>query len=62
VVRSHVETNLAYFENTWNTERFYQIDATADRFGTKQRVTSILSTNPDQNPRTTVWGRKFESK
>ena len=61
VVRSHVETNLAYFENTWNTERFYQIDATADRFGTKQRVTSILSTNPNRTAGQLL-GQKVESK
>lgn len=61
VVRAHVETNLVYFENTWNTERFFHVDATADRAGTKQRVISILSTNPNNSVGRLI-GQKVQNK
>ncbi len=61
VMRSHVETNLVYFENTWNTERFFKIETTAQKNGMKQKVTSFLSTNPDRSAGRTV-GQKVESQ
>lgn len=61
VVRAHMETDLVLFENTWNTERLIQVDTTADRFGTKQHVTSILSTNPNKTVGRLI-GQKVQSK
>lgn len=48
-VRAHFETNLTFFENTWNTERQVQVTTTAKKNGVKQKVTSLFGTNPDKS-------------
>ncbi|MBL0059867.1 MAG: hypothetical protein IPP35_12410 [Elusimicrobia bacterium] len=49
VVRSHIETNLAYFENNWNTERHVKVMTTIEKKGFVQRVVSFLYTLPDRS-------------
>lgn len=61
VMRAHVETNLTYFENTWNTERFFQIDSVAEKNGMKQRLTTLLSTKPDRTGGPVI-GQRVESQ
>lgn len=47
IVRAHFETNLTFFENTWNTERQVHVTTNAKKNGLKQKVISVFSTNPD---------------
>jgi hypothetical protein len=48
IVRSHMETNLAYFENNWNTERHVQIMTSTTKNGFVQKVISYLYTLPSK--------------
>jgi hypothetical protein len=61
VIRSHIETNLVYFENTWNTERYFKIEATVVRNGIKQKITTFHSTNPDRSMGPVI-GHRVESQ
>lgn len=47
-VRAHFGTNLAFYENVWNTERTVEIRTTANKNGVKQTVTSVLGTQPNR--------------
>lgn len=47
LVRAHFETNLAFFENVWNTERQIQITTKAKKNGVEQKVISVFGTKVD---------------
>ncbi len=61
VFRSHMGTDLAFFENTWNTERNIQLRSTAVRGGLRQVITSFFSVTPDRTVGPLV-GQEVESR
>lgn len=61
VVRSHMGTNLAFFENIWNSERNFQLRSTAVRNKFKQVITSFFSVRPDRSLGPLV-GQEVESQ
>lgn len=61
VIRSHVGAPLAYFENTWNTERHFQVQKTATRGNLIQKITSFFSTQPNRSLGPLV-GQEVESR
>lgn len=61
VLRSHMGTNLGFFENTWNTERNFQLRSTAVRQNMRQVITSFFSVKPDRSLGPLV-GQEVESR
>jgi hypothetical protein len=61
VIRAHVETSLAYFENTYNTERFFKLETIAKRNGIEQKMTTVHATRPDRSFGPLI-GQKVDNK